>query len=157
MENLNLSSLVAKLWNMHQQRENLYKQTMALDNLGPLRRLCSRGYMASLLFKKEISWIYDQIKCTLSEGDISRGISNHNVPNLIISSDDQPLVKNMLVEQEDKTIRMYKVLLDNRDITNEAKEILSDHLEQLGNIHYYLKKEVSKSQIKIPVLRQAVA
>lgn len=157
MENLSLSSTIAKLWNTHQQRENLYKQTMTLDNLGPIRKLCSQGYMVSLLFKKEVSWIYDQIKCTLSEGDISKGITNYNLPNLVISSDDQVLVTKMLLEQEDKTIKMYKSLLAERDITYDAKLILIEHLDKLNDIYLYLKKEVAKSQIKMPVIRQAVA
>ncbi len=157
MENLSLSSTIAKLWNTHQQRENLYKQTMTLDNLGPIRKLCSQGYMVSLLFKKEVSWIYDQIKCTLSEGDISKGIANYNLPNLVISSDDQVLVTKMLLEQEDKTIKMYKSLLAERDITYDAKLILIEHLDKLNDIYLYLKKEVAKNQIKMPVIRQAVA
>ncbi|MBE9464233.1 hypothetical protein ACFP1I_06435 [Dyadobacter subterraneus] len=157
MENLSLSSNIAKLWNTHQQRENLYKQTMTLDDLGPLRKLCSQGYMVSLLFKKEINWIYDQIKCTLSEGDISKGIANYNLPNLVISSDNQMLVTKMLLEQEDKTIKLYKSLLSERDITYDAKLILIEHLEKLNDIYLFLKREVSKSQVKLPVMIQAVA
>lgn len=113
--------------------------------------------MVSLLFKKEVSWIYDQIKCTLSEGDISKGITNYNLPNLVISSDDQVLVTKMLLEQEDKTIKMYKSLLADRDITYDAKLILIEHLDKLNDIYLYLKKEVAKSQIKMSVMRQAVA
>lgn len=157
MENLSLSSAIAKLWNTHQQRENLYKQTMILDNLGPLRKLCSQGYMVSLLFKKEVSWIYDQIKCSLTEGDISKGIANHNLPNLVISSDNPLLITKMLMEQEDKTIKLYKSLLTEDDITYDANQILIEHLDKLSDIHLFLKKEVAKSQVKLPVLRQAVA
>ncbi|MCF0057060.1 hypothetical protein [Dyadobacter sp. CY356] len=157
MENLSLSSTIAKLWNTHRQRENLYKQTMTLDNLGSIRKFCSQGYMVSLLFKKEISWIYDQIKCTLSEGDISGGIENYNLPNLVISSDNQFSVIKMLMEQEDKTIKMYKSLLADKDISYDAKLTFTEHIDRLNDIYLFLKNEVTKSQVTVPLLRKAVA
>lgn len=157
MENLNLSSSIAKLWNTHQQRENLYKQTMTLDNLGSLRKLCSQGFMVSLLFKKEINWIYDQIKCTLSEGDIAKRNVIQGSNMLTVSSENELIMTNQLLEQEDKTIKMYKALLSDRDITYEAKLILTEHLNTLVDMHYSLKKEIAKNQIEVPVLRQAVA
>jgi hypothetical protein len=157
MENLNLSLNVAKLWNIHQQRENLYKQTMTLENLGPLRKLCSQGYMVSILFKKEINWIYDQIKCTLSEGDISKRNVNQNINPLSISSDNESIMTNQLIEQEEKIIKMYKLLLNDRDITYEAEQILNEHLHKLADLHRMLIKAVAKNQVNEPVLRQAVA
>jgi hypothetical protein len=157
MKKSSLSSAIAKLWNTHQQRENLYKQSMSLDNLGMLRKFCSQGYMVSLLFKKEISWLYDQIKCTLSEGDISGGIENYNLPNLVISSDNHLSVIKMLMEQEDKTIKMYKSLLTDEDISYDAKLTFLEHMDRLNQIYLCLKNEVSKNQEPVPILRQAVA
>ena len=157
MENLNLSLNIAKLWNIHQQRENLYKQTMTLDNLGPLRKLCSQGYMISLLFKKEINWIYDQIKCTLSESDISKKISSQSTGSLLVSSENESIMTNQLIEHEEKTITMYRLLLNDRDITFEAKEILTEHVDKLTDLYHILKKEIAKTQEDEPVLRQAVA
>jgi hypothetical protein len=157
MENLNLSLNIAKLWNIHQQRENLYKQTMTLDNLGPLRKLCSQGYMVSLLFKKEINWIYDQIKCTLSEADISKRISSQSTSSLLVSSENESIMTNQLIEHEDKIIKMYKLLLNDQDITFETKQILSEHLDKLADLYHTLKKEIAKTKEHEPILRQAVA
>lgn len=157
MKTANLSDQIARLWNTLQQRENLYKQSMTLENLGTMRKFCSQGYMVSLLFKKEISWIYDEVKCTLSEGDITRGLINYNLPNLLVTADDQSHVSSMLLEQELQTINMYNTLIQHQDITYEAKMTMTDHIEKLYDLYNTLKKEVIKTVSPVQMIQQAVA
>jgi len=133
---------IVRLWNLHEHREGLYKQAMTLENLGSLRRTCSQGYMISILFKKEIHWIYDQVKCTLDDGDILDCKTRQGLATIIFSSEDVASITDMILEQESKTIRLYKNLLNDINLTHEASEILAEHLEKLTDMNFNLKNQL---------------
>ena len=155
MENLHqFVSDIVRLWSLHQYRESLYKQAMTLENLGPLRRACSQGYMISILFKKEILWIYDQVKSTLDDGDIQTCKMRQGLHTIIFSSEDEVSITDMILEQEYKTIRLYKSLLSNINLTHEASEILSEHLDKLNDINFSLVNQLAAKRPAQPMLMQ---
>jgi len=145
MENMHqLVTRVAALWNLHQCREALYKQSMAFDNLGSLRQICSQGFISSLLFQKDIQWIYDDIKCALSDGDIHDFVKKENAHNYIIPKENKAVLTRIIQDQEYKSIKLYKELLAIKNLTTDTYSIFSDHLEKLCDISYNLNKELTK-------------
>jgi len=136
---------IVRLWNIHQYREDLYKQAMAMDNVGSLRRVCSHGYISSLLFKKEIQWVYDGIKCSLIDGDISLKLSQSSLPGRLFSSTDKLSIARILREQEQKTIKIYNAILTGMKLSKDEDDILSDHLQKLKDIDFQLNKELINS------------
>jgi len=159
MENLHqFVSDIVRLWSLHQYRESLYKQAMTLENLGSLRRSCSQGYMISILFKKEILWIYDQVKSTLDDGDIQNCKMKQGLHTIIFSSEDESSITDMILEQESKTIRLYKSLLNNINLTHDASEILTEHLDKLNDINFNLKNQlIAKRPAQQFIVQNAVA
>ena len=144
-ESKNFVSNIVKLWNLHLFREKLYKQAMAADEAAFLRRVCSHGYISSLLFKKEIQWIYDQSKSALDDGDIHRKTMLEKLPDSDFSSSDRLSITNRLRNQEKRIIKLYKGLLTDESLSGDALSIFSDHLDKLNDISGNLKKELLKS------------
>ena len=145
MENMHqLVARVAALWNMHQCREVLYKQSMTLDNLGSLRKICSQGFISSLLFQKDIQWIYDDIKCALSDGDIHNFVKEENVPLYTLPNENRAVLTRIIQDQEYKSIKLYKELLGLKNLTTDTYSIFTDHLDKLSDISYHLNKELTK-------------
>ena len=145
MENMHqLVARVAGLWNLHQCREVLYKQSLTLDNLGSLRQICSQGFISSLLFQKDIQWIYDDIKCALSDGDIHDFEKKENGLVYTLPKEDRPVLTRIIQDQEYKSIKLYKDLMGLKTLTIDSYSILSDHLDKLCDISYNLNKELIK-------------
>lgn len=136
---------IVRLWNLNQYREDLYRQAMTLEHVGSLRRICSHGYISSLLFKKEIQWVYDGLKSSLIDGDISRKLSKTALPRLMFSGTDKLSLAGILRKQEQKTIRIYNKLLSGMNPSKDVKEILSDHLHKMKDIDIQLNKELLNS------------
>ena len=139
-----LSSIV-RLWSIHQFREDLYKRTLAIPDLGPLRRVFSQGYSSSLLYKKEIQWVYDFSKSTLYDGDIQQYSDSKNDKELI--SSQKPVVLRRIIDLESSTISAYQSLLRQPNLSYDAISILSDHLAKLNDINAKLKIELKKNFI----------
>jgi len=141
MKNLQsfISSIVS-LWDMHQHRENFYKKVLTLHNLGSLRRVCSQGYFSSMLYKKEIQWVYDLTKSTLDDGDIRE----HEVskPHSVFDSESSIFPGEKLIQLENETIKMYRDSLSRVNFKSEETYILNDHLEKLCDINLTLNREL---------------
>lgn len=135
---------VANLWKIHERRQSIYKQVMSSENLGSIRKICSNGYISSLLFKKETEWIYDQVKCTLNDGHVANITNDEPTYSFMAAWDDMPSVAHLLQEQELKTIALYKRIMYDKGMPDDARIILSDHLEKIIEINRKLSKEVQK-------------
>jgi hypothetical protein len=135
---------IVQLWNINQYREQLYKEAMSMDNAGSLRRVYSQGYISSLLFKKDIQYVYDGIKCSLQDGDISKKILGRITPGTLAASLDKLSIARLVRDQEQKAIRIYKNFISTI-LISEDDTMLSDHLEKLMDIHYQIDRELSKS------------
>lgn len=134
---------IVKLWNLYQLKESLYKEALTLEGLGPLRRTCSQGYMISLLFKKEIHWIYDQVKSTLDDGEIDNFRMKQGLHNMIVTSESKSLLTDMILEQENKTIRLYRKILESDNLSYETHGLLTDHFEKLKEINFTLQHQAA--------------
>jgi len=148
MDNLpNFVTSIVRLWNVNQRREDLYKQAMAMDNAGSLRKVCSHGFISSLLFKKELQWVYDGVKCALSDGEIGNILKQKDIKLRapLFVSEDRLSIARVLRDQESRTIRLYKDALAALMLSTDQKEILTDHLEKLKDIDYNLNKELINS------------
>ncbi len=146
MENLPaFVSGIVRLWNLNQYRSDLYQQAMTLENVGSLRRICSHGYISSLLFKKEIQWVYDGLKCSLMDGDISKNQPLREKPQGISERTDKLSLAGILRRQEQKTIRIYHKLMSAVPLSKDISEILADHLYKLKDIDIQLNKELRDS------------
>lgn len=144
MENIySFVSDIVKLWNLYQLKESLYKEALTLEDLGPLRRTCSQGFMISLLFKKEIHWLYDQVKSMLDDGDIDNFRMKQGLHNLIVTSESKSLLTDMILEQENKTIRLYRKILDSDNLSYETHGLLTDHFEKLKEINFTLQHQTA--------------
>lgn len=136
---------IVRLWNANRYREQLYKQAMSLDNAGSLRRVYSHGYISSLLFKKEIQWVYDGIKCSLMDGDISEKVTMPSIPSLFSQTTDKLSIARILHDQEQKTIMIYENIKSGILLSADNDAMLSDHLEKLIEIDFQINKELAKS------------
>jgi hypothetical protein len=144
-ESKNFVSSIIRLWNLHLLREKCYRQAMAADEVAFLRRICSHGYISSLLFKKEIQWIYDENKSALEDGDIERKAVPETLPVAGFLSKDKLSITYQLRKQEKKIIKIYRSLLSDKHLSRDAQRIFKDHLEKLSDIRGNLKKELLKS------------
>ena len=140
-------SNIVRLWSIHQYREDLYKKTLALHDLGPLRRVFSQGYTSSLLYKKEVQWVYDFSKSTLYDGDIHQYAVTKEQFACELGTQEKPFVIRKIMELESKTIKVYQSLLGQPNIGYDAVSILNDHLAKLNDINNKLKKEINKDSI----------
>lgn len=132
-----------RLWNINQYRENLYKQVMRLENLGTLRRICSHGYISSLLFKKEIEWVYDELQS--SQLNVSQRFEQRSLPSIVIGATDKLSLTGILRKKEQKAIRIYHNIISGLNPPGEVNAILSDHLFKLKDLDYKLNKELMHS------------
>ncbi|MCE7042452.1 hypothetical protein [Dyadobacter sp. CY312] len=148
---------IVRIWNIHQHREDLYKQAMTLDNVGSLRRVCSHGYISSLLFKKEIQWIYDGVKCSLQDGDINLKLNTKTIPAKFFGSIDRLSIARILREQEQKTIRIYNSIISGITLSKDEIDIFSDHLQKLKDIDFQLNKELIHSYENVRSFQVALA
>jgi hypothetical protein len=148
---------IVQIWNIHQYRQDLYKQAMSMDNVGSLRRVCSHGYISSLLFKKEIQWIYDGVKCSLQDGDISLKLKYKNLPSLFFGNTDRLSIARILREQEQKTIRIYNSLMAGISLSKDENDIFSDHLQKIKDIDFQLNKELVNSYENVRHFQVALA
>lgn len=118
-----------------------------MHNLGSLRRVCSQGYTSSLLYKKEIQWVYDISKSTMEDGDIHAHILKTEIPLKKFTSEDKPLLIRKIIEAEARTIQLYQSLLEQANLGYDAVTILSDHLAKLSDIQLKLKKDLKSDFI----------
>lgn len=137
--------IFADLWGIHHFRQNLYQEAMSLDNVGSLRRICSRGYMSSLLFQKEIQALYDRMKSSLVDGDIRRKIEQFSPPSFFSPKDDRLSVAHIIRNYESKTIKSYQGLISKMSLSKDDIHLLTDHLYKLKDLHRELFKELARS------------
>ena len=147
MDKLTLEKFVkstAVLWNQHKKREALYVEVMKNEDLGALRKVCNQGHFSALLFQKEIQWIYDYFKCSLTDTDLEnhfrKTIAEEEVSGKIRH---KRVLTYLLREAEFSTIECYRKVLKYVDGDSETFRIMNEHLERIGALYKSWKKEVS--------------
>lgn len=156
MDKLTLEKFVkstALLWNQHKKREALYIEVMRSEDLGALRKVCNQGHFSALLFQKEIQWIYDYFKCSLSDYDLQDHFKE------TVQIEDKPLkvrhkrvLTHLLQEAEFSTIECYRKVLKYVDSDSETSRIMREHLDRIADLYKSWKKEVG---VSIPTWRMA--
>ena len=131
--------LAARIWRSHHRQEALCKSLMSMDISCRLRKLCSKGHMSSMLFKKEIKRVYELFKCNFSDGDL----------NSITRSEDewnsekacQASVLGLLIGEQHRLIVFYEKFVALLWEDGELFALCKDHLGQLRELNKMLITE----------------
>jgi hypothetical protein len=145
----------ALLWNQHKKREALYIEAMKTEDLGALRTVCNQGHFSALLFQKEIQWIYDYFKCSLSDYDLQVHF------NESVQTEDKPrkirpkrVLTYLLKEAEFSTIKCYHRVLKYVESDSETSRIMREHLDRIADLYKQWKSEVGAT---IPTWRMSTS
>lgn len=124
---------IALLWKENKRRETLYMAIMRKDHLGNLRRLCNQGHISSLLFQKEIQWIYDYFKCALRDSDLDQCAddSSWQMVEAVDGATEPGAIVRLINEAELVTIRSYQAMIRFAEKDGEAYRILREHLDRI--------------------------
>lgn len=135
----NMVKCIARIWRMYKRQESLFRSAMALDLPSRLRRICSNGYMMSLLFKKDVGSIYESVKSVLDDGELSSITRSADEPGDQIP-DPHGLLSQISSHQQ-MMLQEYQALLPHFDHDSDAARACSEHIEKLLNLESSLMKE----------------
>lgn len=137
----NMVKCIARIWRMYKRQESLFRSAMALDMSSKLRRICSNGYMMSLLFKKDVGSIYESVKSNLDDGElasITRSVDEFDAEMV----DRYELLTEIATHQQ-VMLEEYRALLPRLDQDSDAARACSEHIDKLSTLENWLIKEVS--------------
>lgn len=156
MENIReVTRSIARIWRLHKTRESLYRLAMRITDLGSCRKICSLGYINSVLFRNEISAIYDCCKCNLEDGNLSSIVISDPSDNFKEAEKMQVFLT--LIETQDRIISAYHILSQELDSGSEQTFLMTDHVHKLTELNQLLEKEIRNSSAGKPVELFAVA
>lgn len=125
---------------MYKRQESLFRSAMGLDMSSRLRRICSNGYMMSLLFKKDVGCMYESVKSVLDDGELS------SITRSTDEFDDQMADRYELLSQitshQQVMLQEYQALLPHLDYDSDAARACSEHIDKLSILESSLVKEV---------------
>jgi len=132
---------MARIWRMYKRQESLFRSAMSLDMSSRLRRICSNGYMMSLLFKKDVGSMYESVKSVLDDGELS------SITRSVDDFDDRAvdhfeLLSEIALHQQ-VLLQEYQALLPQLDHDSDAARACSEHIDKLSVLESSLVKEVS--------------
>lgn len=104
-----------------------------------LRKLCCKGHMSSMLFKKEIGQVYELLKCNFSDGDLSSITRSEDEWNP--GNSCQAKILSMLVEGQNHLIEFYEMVLAQLWEDGELSALCKDHLGHLKELNKMLNME----------------
>ncbi|ACT96773.1 hypothetical protein [Dyadobacter fermentans] len=137
----NMVKCIARIWRMYKRQESLFRSAMALDMSSKLRRICSNGYMMSLLFKKDVGSMYESVKSNLDDGEltsITRSVDEFDAEMV----DRYELLTEIATHQQ-VMLEEYRALLPHLDQDSDAARACSEHIDKLSTLENWLIKEVS--------------
>lgn len=137
----NMVKCIARIWRMYKRQESLFRSAMGLDMSSRLRRICSNGYMMSLLFKKDVGCIYESVKSNLDDGELSsitRSVDDFG-DNMV---DRYELLSEIALHQQ-VILEEYRALLPHLDHDSDAARACSEHIDKLSSLETSLVKEVN--------------
>lgn len=126
---------------MYKKQESLFRSAMGLDTSSRLRRICSNGYMMSLLFKKDVGSMYESVKSVLDDGElasITRSVDDFD-PDAV---DQQELLLKIASHQQ-VLLEEYRALMPHLDQDSDAARACSEHIDKLSVLESSLVKEVN--------------
>lgn len=137
----NMVKCMARIWRMYKRQESLFRSAMGLDMSSRLRRICSNGYMMSLLFKKDVGSMYESVKSNLDDGELS------SITRSVDEFDGQTVDRyELLLEiasHQQVILQEYQALLPHLDHDSDAARACSEHIDKLSILESSLVKEVN--------------
>jgi len=144
MENVQKSDFVLRisaLWGDQKRRENLYLEALKKDSMGPLRRILTQGHFSAVLFQKEIRWIYDYVKCLLTDKELGE-LSSENISNVLMGDlENKEQITTYLKKNEGLVLQSYRSLVSDMELESEARRVLGEHVDRISEFHEILSKQ----------------
>jgi len=137
----NMVKCIARIWRMYKRQESLFRSAMALDVPSKLRRICSNGYMMSLLFKKDVGCMYESVKSVLDDGELSS--ITRSADEFDDGLADRYELLNEIASYQQVILNEYRALLPHLDHDSDAARACSEHIDKLLVLESSLAKEVS--------------
>jgi len=132
---------IARVWRLTKKQKELFKALMGREISSNLRRVCSNGYMISLLYKKEIGNLYEAVKCNLNDGDLVSVTRNMDMQ---ATKEDDPIkLLALLIDEQKRLMEAYEALIPHLDQGSEAALACRQHVDELGEIRYTLLEELA--------------
>ncbi|WP_353721072.1 hypothetical protein [Dyadobacter sp. 676] len=136
----NIVRCVARIWRMYKRQESLFRSAMGLDTTSRLRRICSNGYMMSLLFKKDVGSMYESVKSNLDDGELSS--ITRSADDFDADSVSQYELLSEIASQQQVILEEYRALLPHLDQDSDAARACAEHIDKLSVLESSLVKEV---------------
>lgn len=137
----NIVKCVARIWRMYKRQEALFRSAMGLDTSSRIRRICSNGYMMSLLFKKDVGSMYESVKSNLDDGELSS--ITRSTDDFDTDAVNQHELLVALASHQQVILEEYRALLPHLDQDSDAARACSEHIDKLSVLESSLVKEVS--------------
>lgn len=137
---------ISRIWRMHKRRESLYKLAMNMEVTAQVRKICSVGYMSTLLFKKEIASLYEDIKCSLTDGDLNSITRSEDYDGMAESTDWTNIVRLIRTHQEN-IVAEYRTFLHAVDLEILTAAMMNDHIGKLNEL-------TKKFDVEVPPVLQ---
>ncbi|HEV7379524.1 MAG TPA: hypothetical protein VGN64_07005 [Dyadobacter sp.] len=133
---------IARIWRMYKKQELLLRSVMSLDTSYKLRKICSHGYLTTVLFKKDVGNIYDSMKSSLDDGELGSITVIGPDPDQI--SKDQRTVFSEIAMRHESLLKEYTHLLRAMDDEGEIALSCRGHIDKLTLLRDSLVTELEK-------------
>jgi hypothetical protein len=135
-----IKQCIARLWRLYKRQECLFRSAMGLNTSFKLRKIFSNGYMMALLFRKDVDAMYQSMKSTLNDGDLSNIVRSTDEFETDSASEREVLAE--LSSQQQIILEAYRELISRLDDGSEAALCCDEHIEQLSGLEHSLGKEL---------------
>ncbi|MCE7040905.1 hypothetical protein [Dyadobacter sp. CY312] len=144
MENVQKGDFVLRisaLWGDQKRRENLYLEALKKDSMSPLRRVLTQGHFSAVLFQKEIRWIYDYVKCLLTDKELGELPSENLNQTQMGDLENKEQITTYLKKNEGLVLQSYNSLVSSMELGSEARRVLGEHVDRISEFYEILSKQ----------------
>ncbi len=137
-----VSERIAELWKLHSAQQLFYKMAMREDISGELRRLYGKGYLISSVCMKEISEMYDQLRCPVSDRMLRLRSADTFLLKLLKLPEGRQTdhVIRYLRDAQARVLKKYEKVLAHFEKGEAGIRVLSDHIFVLSNLAEKLER-----------------
>ena len=130
-ESSELAKCVSRIWRIYKRQEYLCRSLMRLEIPCRFRCQLGCGYIRYILFRKDLSEIYDQVKCLINDGELSSIVLSNDY-HLSAGEHHCSAYIAKLVTGQKELLDTYQTLVCKLDRYTEASDICLGHLEKLS-------------------------
>jgi len=138
-----VTKCVARLWRLYKRQESLFRSAMGLNTSCRLRKVFSKGYMMALLFRKDVDAMYQSMKNSLHDGELSSIVRSTDGFDPELATEYEVLAE--LASQQQIMLKAYEQLLSTLDDGSEAALCCDEHIEKLSCLENDLEKELASN------------